>query len=384
KYKYGNRILLASVGILAAGLVFSTLALTNSHSVRVSKKTAEAALGDALKQWDAAKAALIYEDTAKANSLLIEAYTLAESASRHDGTKKDALGVLADVSNQLDELNRVKRYTNPRVTVDFASLASQLDNSGSKTPTVNINSFCAVGNDVYSYDVDQNKIYKYNYSRNESGIISSLVSNERKIKLGAPTDNGLLIYTTPPSVFTLDLADNRMTMANLDSGSWNNAVDAIAYTSKLYFLDPDNNQVWKYQTVTNGYTKVAPFFEDNSAISLAGATAFSIDGDMYILVNGTVNKYSLGLQVEYLLHDVPEHTGPIGNIKDIYASLTTNGLYILDVNEQNSRVIAFDKDGKYRKQYILSGVTSPNKIFVDEKIGSFWVMSGTQVYQLDL
>lgn len=383
KQKYGNRILLISVAVLAVVLVASTLALANNRTVRVSRKTALAALDNAIQKRDAAKASLIYEDTSKATALLVEAYTSAESATKYDDTKKEATVILTDIRNQLDDVTKVKRYPNPRVTVDFAGIASQLDNSSSKTaPKVNVDNFFVIGNDIYSYDTDQNKVYKYNYSRNETGIINSLVSNEKKIKLGAPTDNGLVIYTTPPSVYALDLADNKMSAVNLDSGTWNNAVDFIAYTNKLYFLDPDNNQIWKYQKVATGYTKVAPFFEDNSTISLAGATTFAIDGDMYLLANGVVSKYIQGQKVEYTLNDLPEHTGILGTIKDIYASWNTNGLYVLD--SANSRVIAFDKDGKYRKQFIFSGIGTPSKIFADEKAGSLWVMSGTQVYQLDL
>ena len=382
KQKHGNRILLISVGVLAVVLVASTLTLANSQTERVSKKTAQSALDSAIQKRDAAKAALIYEDTAQANTLLTEAYALAESATKNDTTKSDALGVLADVKTQLDDINKVKRYANPRVTVDFAGVANQLEASGGKTAKVTVDNFFVIGNDIYSYDTEQNKIYKYNYARNETGIINSLVSNEKKIKLGSPTDNGLIVYTNPPGIYALDLSDNRMSAVNLDTGTWNNAADIIAYTSKLYFLDPDNNQIWKYQKVANGYTKIAPFFEDNSTISLSGATTFTIDGDMYILINNTINKYVQGAKVEYNLQDVPEHTGAINTIKDIYASWNTNGLYVLDA--ANFRVIAFDKDGKYRKQYVFSGISNPSRIFADEKAGYLWVMSDTQVYQLDL
>ncbi|MBU1092484.1 hypothetical protein KJ836_02355 [Patescibacteria group bacterium] len=383
KQKHGNRVLLISVAVLAVVLVFSTITMANNNSAKISKKTAMDSLDSAIQNRDAAKAALIYEDKAKAGELLASAYTLAEAATKHDSTKKDAQIILADIESQLDEIGLVKRYANPRVLVDFDSLASQLESSSSKTSAkVTLDNFFTVGDDVYSYDTDYNKVYKYNYSKNEAGIINSLVSNEKKIKLASAVDNSIIVYTTPPSVYSLDLSDNRMSASNLDTGTWNNAVDLIAYTSKLYFLDPDNNQIWKYQRTADGYTKIASFFEDNSAISLAGATAFAIDGDMYILVNEVVNKYTLGQKVEFNLQGTPEHTGILGNIKDIYASLDTNGLFVLDPD--NSRVIAFNKDGNYRKQYVFTGITNPTKIFVNEKIGSLWVLSGTQVYQLDL
>ena len=383
KQKNGNRILLISVAVLAVVLVFSTITLANNNTAKISKKTAMDSLDSAIQNRDAAKAALIYEDKAKASELLASAYALAEAATKHDATKKDAQAILQDIGTQLDEISLVKRYANPRILVDFNTLANQLETSGTKTGAkVTINNFFAVGDDIYSYDTEYNKVYKYNYSKNEAGIINSLVSNEKKIKLASAADNSIVVYTTPPSVYALELADNRMSAANLDTGIWNNAVDLIAYTSKLYFLDPDNNQIWKYQRTADGYTKIAPFFEDNSTISLAGATDFAIDGDMYLLANGVVNKYTLGQKVSFQLQGTPEHTGILGNIKDIYASLDTNGLFVLDAD--NSRVIAFTKDGNYRKQYVFSGITTPSKIFVDEKIGSLWVMSGSQIYQFDL
>ncbi|MFH1088725.1 MAG: hypothetical protein V1719_02690 [Patescibacteria group bacterium] len=383
KQKHGNQILLISVAALAVVLVFSTITLANKQTAKISKKTAMESLDSAIQNRDAAKAALIYEDKVKAGELLTSAYTLAAAATTHDATKKDAQVILADIESQLDEIGFIKRYANPRVLVDFESLASQLETSSSKTNAkVTIGNFFAIGDDIYSYDTDHNKVYKYNYSKNEAGIINSLVSNEKKIKLASTTDNSITIYTTPPSVYSLDLSDNRMSASNLDTGTWNNAVDLIAYTSKLYFLDPDNNQIWKYQRTSDGYTKIAPFFEDNTAVSLAGATAFAIDGDLYILMNGIVNKYILGQKTEFNLSGIPEHTGALGNIKDIYASLDTNGLFVLDPD--NSRVVAFNKDGNYRKQYVFTGITNPTSIFVNEKVGSLWVQSNTQIYQLDL
>ena len=383
KQKHGNRILLISVATLAVVLVFSTITLADKQTAKISKKTAMESLDSAIQNRDAAKAALIYEDKVKAGELLASAYTFAEAATTHDATKKEAQVILADIEAQLDEIGLITRFDNPRILVDFGSLASQLETSSSKTGTkVTLGSFFAIGDDVYSYDTDFNKVYKYNYSKNEAGIINSLVSNEKKIKLASSADSSIVVYTTPPSVYSLDLSDNRMSASSLDTGTWNNAVDVIAYTSKIYLLDPDNNQIWKYQRTADGYTKIASFFEDNSSISLAGATAFAIDGDMYILVNGIVNKYILGQKTDYNLSNIPEHTGALGNIKDIYASLDTNGLFVLDAD--NSRVIAFTKDGNYRKQYVFSGITNPTSIFVNEKVGSLWVQSNTQIYQLDL
>ncbi|MEA1909689.1 MAG: hypothetical protein U9M89_01520, partial [Patescibacteria group bacterium] len=382
KYKHGNRILFAAVGVLAIVLVASTLTLANNQTARISKKTAVESLENAIQKRDAAKAALIYDDVGQANALLVEAFALAEAAGEHRDTEKDAANVLADVKDQLDDINRVKRYPTPRVEVDFAGLNGQLESSGGNGTAVAINNFFTINKDVYSYDIEHNKIYKYNYARNESGIINSLVSSEKRIELGAPTDKGLIVYTSPPGIYKLDTSDNRMGTANLDSGSWTNATDIIAYTSKIYLLDPENNQVWKYQSTADGYTRVAPFFEDNTNISLAGTTSMAIDGDLYLLMNGSINKYTIGQQVEFIMRDIPEHTGGLGTISDIYTDVASSNVYALDA--ENNRVIAFTKDGEYRRQHVFNNIENPTKLHVNESAGSIWLMSGTQIYKLDM
>lgn len=379
----GNKILLSTVGILAVVVVIATVSLAKGNTVRVSKKTAVASLESAVQKNDAAKAAIIYEDTAKASSLLFEAYNLAEAAAKNSTTKTQALSLLAAIKTQLDEVSKVKHIDNLRPLTDFASLASQIDTQNSTQVKLSLNAIMAIGSDIYTFDTEYNKILKYNDSRREAGIVNSLVSKENKIKLGTIVDsNNLVFYASPASIYSLNLTENKLQGVALDSGNWNNANGVIAYTDKLYFLDSENNQIWKYKKLTEGYTKIAPYFEDNSAINLKGAVRFAIDGSVYILNNGTISKYDGGAAVEYNFKDVPEHTGTLGAIKDIFANATTSGLYVLD--SEKSRVVLFDKNGTYMKQYIFSGISSPSNMFVDESAGYIWILAGTQVFQLPL
>ncbi len=380
----GNKILMATVGILVVVVVVSTLALSRSQATRVSKKVAVESLESAIQKRDAAKAAIIYEDHAKASTLLFEAYGLAEAATKNEATETEALSILAEINTQLDEVGRVQRFDNPYALVDFASLASQIEIQGRGEASININDILAVGNDIYTYDTEHNKIFKYNDSRREVGIVNSLVSKEKKIKLGTIAGNDLIFYSIPAGVYSLDLNENTMKGISLDTGNWNNANDLIAYTDKLYFLDTENNNIWKYKQVSEGYTKIAAYFEGNENLNLSGATDFVIDGDVYILINGLISKYTVGQQVEYVLRDVPEHTGAlVGAIKDIYTDSLTEGLYILDTD--NSRVVVFDKEnGMYLRQYMFTGIDNPSNIFVSEENDSLWILSGTQVYLLEI
>jgi hypothetical protein len=380
----GNKILLSAVGILAVVVVIATVSLAKGNTVRVSKKTAVASLESAVQKNDAAKAAIIYEDTAKASSLLFEAYNLAEAAAKNNTTKTQALSLLAAITTQLNEVSKVKHIDNLRPLTDFASLASQIDTQNSAQVKLSLNSIMAIGSDIYTFDTEYNKILKYNDSRKEAGIVNSLVSKENKIKLGTIVDsNNLIFYASPASVYSLNLTENKLQGVALDGGNWNNASSIIAYTDKLYFLDPDNKQIWKYKRLTEGYTKIAPYFEDNSNIpDFKGASKFAIDGSVYVLNNGAISKYDGGAPIDFSLKNVPEYSGTLGAIKDIFANATTSGLYVLD--SEKSRVVLFDKSGNYMKQYIFSGISNPSSMFVDESAGYIWLLAGTQVFQLPL
>lgn len=379
----GSRILITTVGVLAIIVVGSTLLLASNQTTRVSKNVAIESLESAIQKRDAAKAAIIYEDTNKASSLLFEAYGLAEAASNNETTKEDALIVLAEIKSQLDEVGRTQRFNNPQLLIDFSTLASQITTQSRTETEITIDNILGVGNDIYTYDLEHNKVFKYNDSRREAGIVNSLVSKEKKIKLGSLNNNELILYTNPAGIYSLDLNENVMKNIPLDTGNWNNATDLIAYTDKLYFLDAENNNIWKYKAVSGGYTKIAAYFEDAENLDLSGATDFAIDGDIYILINGLVNKYTVGQQVEFNMRDIPEHTGEMGYIRDMDTDSLAGGLYVLDAD--NSRIVSFDKEtGEYLEQFIFSGIDNPSKIFVDEELSQIWILSDTLVYVLEI
>ncbi len=379
----GSKILMTSVGVLAVIVVGATLLLASNQSTRVSKKVAVESLESAIQKRDAAKAAIIYEDTAMASSLLFEAFGLAEAASKNDATKEEALIVLAEVNSQLDEVGGAQRFDNPELLTDFSLLASQINTSSRTETKISINNILAAGNDIYTYDLEHNKVFKYNDSRREAGIVNSLVSKEKKIKLASLNNNELIFYTNPAGIYSLDLNENVMEGIALDTGNWNNASNIVAYTDKLYLLDNINNNIWKYKAVSEGYTKIAPYFEDTENLDLSGATDFAIDGDIYILINGLVNKYTIGQQVEFNMRDIPEHTGEMGYIKDMDTDALAAGLYVLDAD--NNRIVSFDKEtGQYLEQFIFSGIDNPSKIFVDEESSRIWILSDTSVYLLEI
>lgn len=383
RHPQGNYILAGIVTALVVIIVGSTIGLARGQSTKVGNKSATASLAEAQQKRDEAQAALIYEDSAKARTLLAEAYLAAQAASTNNRTKDEAAVLLVDLEKQLDTVSNVKRFNDIQPLGDLNVLTSQLNTGGDTTKQVKVGQVTVLGGNVYAVDPENNKVYKFKPGSGDAAIVNSLVSTDRKLKLVSPmSDKEMVFYTTPPNVYSLNLENNSMTGVSLDAGAWNNADFLVAYTNKLYMLDIPNNQVWKYQTVPTGYTKIAPYFETNTGISLAGALDFAIDGSVYVLFPGNVvKKYSGGADTQFVLKDVPSPYPKLGNITQIFADIDTK-LYVLDA--ANNRVVVFDKEGDYFSQYIFGGINNPTNLVVDEAAGFIYMTAGTAIYRLPM
>jgi len=383
KQPNGDKILIGVAAVLVLAIVVSTFALARGYSGRVGTRQATAALVEAQQKRDAAQASLIYEDVVRTRTLLAEAYTLAESATTNTRTEAEATLLLAEIREQLDNVSNVTRFTGVQPLVDFDVLSAQLASSAGAEAAAQIGELIILGGNVYTVDSNNNKVYKFKTSSGEAIISNSLVSSSKTLTLAsAMGDSEIVFYTVPPSVYSLNLANNNMVGVPLDEGDWNNADNLIAYTDKLYFLDKVNNQIWKYkQTPDSQYTQIAAYFEAG-AVDLSEATDFAIDGNIFVLSGGNiVEKYLGGEKIEFALADMPHPYPVLGNITHIYTDASSQ-FYLLDIT--NNRVVKYDKEGTYLGQYIYDNIENPKDLFVDETTGYIYLSAGTSVYRLPL
>ncbi|MDD5605918.1 MAG: hypothetical protein PHR51_01125 [Patescibacteria group bacterium] len=378
----GNRILLIATAVIVVAVVGVTLALSSGYSNRIGLKNAQAALAEAQQKRDAAQAALIYEDGVRARELLAEAYAAAVSATKNVRTESAASVLVAELQGQIDDVSNVSRFTDVRPLVNFDAIAPQLAGNGDDV-SVNIGDIVVLGGNIYTNDSVNNKIYKYKASSSEVAIINSLVSSNKRLALTAEaSDSELILFTTPPGIYSLNLVNNSLEGKALDSGDWSNAEQLIVYGDKLYFLDSATNQIYKYSPVPEGYTPIAPYFETGHTPDIAGALDFAIDGNVYVLMPGNVIKQFLGgEETGFQLKNIPSSYPAISNITHIYADAESD-FYVLDAG--NNRILRFDEEGVYLAQYIYDTIQNPSDMTVDQAGGFIYLSSGTEVYRLPL
>lgn len=376
----GNKILMGiGIGLVVAVVGIGALA-TSAYSSRSGSKSANESYKVATQKRDEAQAALIYEDTAKAKVLLAEAYLAAQAAAANPRLQSQAQSLMVDLQKQLDTVNGVKRFLDVQPTADFATLNSQLGDQKQAT----VGQAILFGDGLYAVDSENNKIYRYRPGSGEMAIVNSLASVDRKLRLVSPfSEEELVFYTNPANLYGLNLANNSLAGKALDTGSWANADSIIGYTNKLYFLDQANNQIWKYQTAPEGFTPIAPYFENGSGVDIAGALDFAINGDVLVLMpDNELKKFTGGAATDFKLQDIPQPYAKLGHITQMFADTGTQ-IYLID--EQNKRLLAFDNNGNYVAQYIYGdSIQNVSNLHVDEAAGFAYLTAGTKVYRLPI
>lgn len=156
--------------------------------------------------------------------------------------------------------------------------------------------------------------------------------------------------------------------------------DAIAledFRQYLYFLDPANNQVWKYTKMNEGFGIPQEY---NPGIDLSTAVDFAIDGAIYIAnENDTITKLFSNQEVDFNFTNMPQD---IGDIKNVHTSDNLEYVYILD--GQNNQIFQVSKEGAYRGMYDPNIDENITAFSVSEAGNKIFIATNAKVYSINL
>ena len=111
----------------------------------------------------------------------------------------------------------------------------------------------------------------------------------------------------------------------------------VFFSDKLYFLVPDERQIFVYSRSGDTYKRTKAWVDKGSE-SLTSALDLTVDGEIFVLKNdGTVAKFSKNKQVEFEIDAVEYQISP----SKIITPNESAPLYILD--KAAGRVIVYDK-----------------------------------------
>lgn len=194
-----------------------------------------------------------------------------------------------------------------------------------------------------------------------------------------------IIFQTATNGIIETVGGQPTTMKTEDPAGWISGKDVKTYLRFLYILSPENNQIYKYERLSNRYG--APT-EYNVNGKLEGALDMAIDGPIFVIKRGgEVVKLFRGEVQPFVIRHAPE-ANILATATRVF-KVAGGNLYFLD--PAGSRVIVVTDGGatgesSYKTQYVLEGdqVGTLQDLFVDADEGHLYIMDEKRLQVVDL
>lgn len=287
-------------------------------------------------------------DKAKAAESMTEAERLTLEVLQSRYLRGEAVKILDDIQKQRDALDNVVRVKAPMLAADFSE----------KRPTVSTLGMLALKDRLFGFEY--NALYEVVLDALQEPLT---VSDVETVILGAsfPEKNALLFLTRTGKM--IEYADANFGLVTTKDGIWKKGVEMESYNDRVYILDPERNQIWRYIRRRDGFD-IGEAYNQNA--DLKNAVSLAIDSSVYVLnADGTITQMYQGQKQDFPIRKAPLQavTAPT----KIFTTAELGYIYILEPSTQ--RVIVYRKDPKnggaqYHTQYVFDKVGALRDLLV--------------------
>ncbi|MCA9370667.1 MAG: hypothetical protein KC680_01755 [Candidatus Peregrinibacteria bacterium] len=360
-------------GTLAAFLViWAVVNLGTSSQMRQSKAELEERLNEVDQLIRTAENRRLSGEMDSANAILEQAEQRAKQVMDNDNNlfRAEALDLLERVRVKREEINNIVRLS-PRLVVNLEAKNDDIDAQG----------FIGLADGEFTV-YDRQHLYRVLLNTVED---PQMLSDDELILDGDYFERyqTAIFQTTDNSIIEF-INSQPTSMKTDDPAGWIKATDMETYLRFLYMLSPENNQIYKYERLSNRYSAPAEY---NINGDLEGALDMAIDGNVYIVKKGgELMKLLRGEAQPFTIRHLPE--GALSGVTKVYKVFDGN-LYFLDP-VHGKVIVATDgggtAEGAYIKQYILEGdqVGELRDLYVDDEETKLYVIDEKRIHAVDL
>lgn len=203
---------------------------------------------------------------------------------------------------------------------------------------------------------------------------SSLLNTEMNKNVNFVTSDDKYIYFLSDSgISTLDKKTNKE--RQMVKKSWTDASGLGVFLGNLYVLDRKNSQVLKF--VGTGKSN---YFASGVSSDLSKTVSMAIDGSVWILLeDGSIKRFTKGKPDNFTISGLDQR---LNKPTRIFTNADLGRIYILD--NGNSRIVVFNKEGAYLEQYQTKILKDAKDFEVLEKEKKIYVLSQNKIYEIEL
>lgn len=323
------------------------------------------------KKQNQAEAHLLYSNEEGAQNLFTEIQALLDEFPQETGEQQARYQEFAQKFQlQLEKTQRVVRQDELPVLTDFSNLNSQAQSE---------NIIYNPGNkQIYAGDSGQKSVYNLNISDQSATTITDLNPGLETLKFPAQ-NNSLIEFFSQQTITSLNTDNNTLNFKNLELITPADSLVAMsAYLGRIYLANEPGDQIYRYDLSAGSYGSPRAWL--NESVDLLGTVDMNIDGTIFILKNdGQLWQFSRGARTEFKLES-PDPA--LAQADALWVSPEQDRIYILDNREK--RILEYDKDGQFRRQYKSNSFTDMRDISVDEEGGVIYVLNVNSVLAIDI
>jgi len=381
----GSKKMSQALGIIAIVLLvilaFSGIISYGKKSAANKRTAIEQQYNDLKNKVDGALKANELGDSKNAQALLEEAKKEIQSISSSKYMAGEIFALEKKIDDSMGKIFNIQQVDD----------ATSLTNFNTVDPTIKLGNVFRIGNQVFAVDRERHKGVSYSIDTKKTEASSALSFDGTAASVALLNDkNSVAILTNSPdgvSVFNAKVGATEKTKQITDE-AWPTGKAIASYLGNIYILVPKDNQVYKYSSLVNSYSAKSNYLKE--AADLSNSIDIAIDGSVYLLQkNGDVMKFTAGKAEVFGLTGIPSN----GNEKEkdpnakmlnpirIIASTDIPYIYVADAGAK--RIIVFDKDGKYKTQYVSNKWNDMKDFTVAPDLNKLFVLSGTELFEVN-
>lgn len=361
-----------TIGIGAALIVLIIFIVTwyNHSQKRASEIAAwNSAYDQALDNRNRAESDLIYGNETRART---EISTSQQTLSILASDNPERTAKVNKLKQDLADLNqKLKKVVNTENVNELTALSPSAADGMLAAPILSKDT-------VYVADLSGSAIMKIDVNTKEVTRFP-LPPGTGKIISAAEGSTSVLFATEDGKLLALTKAENKLQSIPWQHTKSSSTRDVVLYSSKLYSLDPEHNQVWRTQAANGGFSNETAYIKATDA-TLTDAVGLAIDSNVYILKsNGTLLRFLSGGQEGFGLATIDP---PLRAASSIWTDLNSQFIYITDPADK--RILVYDKNGALKAQITSSQIRAPRSISVDEANKRMVVVDGNRLLLIPL
>lgn len=363
-----KKIVFVSLAALVLIFVMSVSIRARGNIKQAEKNKYDNLITQITQKIDQAQAALIYNDKARAKTLVNESQDLLADFPQKNDQEKNEHEKLNSLVNSL--LNKVEN----KIIIDNLTVATSVVPAPQQGDNDNL---IILNDSVFYLNGRQKNIARLDIKQNL--LLSLPLANQglENFNDSVSLEDNTMALLANNNVGLVNVGSETLTNQKFDYDASRNQI-FTGYSGNIYSLYVDKNQLSRFRRAGAGFTSPQNWLAQD--YDLKNMLDIAVDGKIYLLaVDGNIHVFFQGKLDQIIKSNLG---GPISNQARLYTDFDLDNIYLLDPN--NNRLAVLSKKGDLLAQYIANDLANSSSVVVDYNEDFAYILASDKIYQINL